>query len=230
MFSKVFLAITQREIGLTPPENTAYMALRFSSYGAGLCNIPDALPTGSILLLDDSMPVCKHNPALVAEQLTQLVDKFSPSAILLDFQNEATEESMQMVRFLLNALPCPVAATEVYARTLGCPVFLSPVPINKAPEVYLRPWLEQGAYLELAPETVQFAVTEKGCSAAPSPPTKNLPLYNKRLFCHYRTEVFPNRAVFTLGRTKQDLSDLAEEAYRLGVRGVVGLYQELSKL
>lgn len=230
MFSKVFLAITQREIGLTPSENTAYMALRFSSYGAGLSNIPDALPPGSILLLDDSMPVCKHDPALVTQQLTQLVDKFSPLAILLDFQNEATAESMQMVRFLLDALPCPVAATEVYAKAFGCPVFLSPVPTNKAPDVWLRPHLAQGVYLELAPETVQFTVTEKGCTAAPAPPSENLPLYDGRLFCHYRTEVFPDRIIFTLGRIKQDLADLAEEAYRLGVRGVVGLYQELNYL
>ncbi len=230
MFSKVFLAITQRETGLTPPENTAYMALRFSSYNNGLSNMPDTLPPGSILLLEDSMPVCKHNPALVAEQLTQLADNFSPAAILLDFQNEATEESMQMVRFLLDALPCPVAITEVYAKAFRCPVFLSPVPVNKAPEVWLRPHLAQGVYLELAPETVQFTVTEKGCTAAPAPPSENLPLYDGRLFCHYRTEVFSNRVVFTLGRTKQDLADLAEEAYRLGVRGVVGLYQELNFL
>lgn len=230
MFSKVFLAITQREIGLTPPENLAYMALRFSSYNNGLSNMPDTLPSGSILLLEDSMPVCKHDPVLVASQLTQLVDRFSLSAILLDFQSKATEESMQMVHFLLDVLPCPVAATEVYAKVFNCPVFLSPVPVNKAPDVWLRPHLAQGAYLELAPETVRFTITEKGCTATPATPTKDLPLYDGRLFCHYRTEVFPDRVVFTLGRTKQDLANLAKEAHCLGVRAVVGLYQELGRL
>ena len=61
MFSKVFLAITQQQTGLTPPENTAYMALRFSSYGAGLSNIPHTLPQGSMLLLDDST-IRSHHP------------------------------------------------------------------------------------------------------------------------------------------------------------------------
>ena len=88
MFSKVFLAQTEREMAEFLPKNLAYMALHFSPYDQGLTNAPKQLPEHSILLLDDSMQVTHHDTGLVTRQLKDLVNRFAPEAILLDFQGE----------------------------------------------------------------------------------------------------------------------------------------------
>lgn len=227
MFSKVFLAMTAGEMKASSAERVAYMALHFSPYGTGLSNPPQNLPENSILLLDDSMQIGHHDPQLVVQQLKELVSRFSVSALLLDFQKEATAESEAMVSNILQALPCPVAATAVYAKKLHCPVFLAPPPVNKPLPDYLRPWLKQGVYLEIAPDCLEFTVTEKGSSKKQLNPTQDLPFQDKRLHCHYQVEVFPDKAVFTICRNRTDLLPLVEEAEKLGVFGCVGLYAEL---
>lgn len=232
MFSKVFLAMTAREMANPLPERVAYMACHFSPYSKGLSNAPQHLPKNSLLLVDDSMPVPDHDPELVTSQLRELVEKFSPHAVLLDFQRERSDPAAEMAHTILQALPCSVAVTASYARELGCPVFLSPSPVNMALEDYLADWLKQGVYLEVAPEMRKLTVTESGCedTALPTNTDSTLPLTDERLHCHYGIEVFPDRAVFTLQRTKEDLAALVEEAYTLGVQGAVGLYQELNRL
>lgn len=230
MFSDVFLAQTEGEMARFTPAKTAYMACHFSPCGLGLSNLPKMLPKGSILLLDDSMPPNGHDPKVVEKELTELIGKLDIPAVLLDFQGEILEESFTMVRHITNALPCPVAVTEGYAKELGCPVFLPPVPVNTALENHIAPWQQQGIYLEIAPEATQFTVTEDGCTARPVDCKVDLPLVDERLHCHYNVEVFPDRAVFTLRRTKEDLRILVQEAKQLGAWGTVGLYQELSNL
>lgn len=227
MFSDVFLAQTCWEMERFPVPKTAYMACHFSSYGNGLSNLPQTLPAGSILLLDDSMPPNGHAPKAVVSQLNAVIDAYSVQAVLLDFQGELQKESMDMAGHLAKALPCPVAVTEGYAKVLGCPVFLSPTPVNMALKEYIDPWLRQGVYLELAPMATRFTVTENGSTALLIPYGEDLPLKDKRLHCHYKVEVFPDKAVFTLCRTGEDLAALAAEAKQLGVLGTVGLYQEL---
>ena len=228
MFSKVFLAQTSREMKEFCPNKTAYMALHFSPYSAGLSNVPQALPKNSLLLLDDSMPINNHRSELICDQLKQLCTQFSPSGLLLDFQSTYNAETADMASRIVQALPCPVAVTEPYARNLRCPVFLAPPPVNKSLEKYLAPWQAQGIFLEIAREQTQFTVTEKGCKICNLPNAQALPLINKACHCHYKVEIFPKQIIYTLQRTKADLADLAEEAYGLGVSGVVGLYQELS--
>lgn len=227
MFSDMFLAQTPGETGQFPVAKTAYMACHFSPHGKGLSNLPDRLPAGSILLLDDSMPPMGHDPLVVEAELKQIIGRFAITSVLLDFQGQMQQETMDMTQHLAKALPCPVAATEGYAKALGCPVFLSPTPVNMALKDYIDPWLQQGVYLEIAPETVQFTVTEDGCTSSPTHCAEELPLADERLHCHYNVEVFPDKAVFTLLRTGEDLAALAEEAKQLGVLGTVGLFQEL---
>ncbi len=227
MFSDVFLAMTLPEIKENLPNRMAYMALHFSPYDTGLSNIPGFLPQGCILLLDDSMPADMHNREVVAQQLKVLVDQFSPAAVLLDFQREASPESETMVDSILQALPCPVGATEQYASKFGCPVFLSPLPVNKPIEEHLTPWLQQGVFLELATESIATTVTRDGSRTSAIPYTDSFPLEDQKLCCHYDVEVQKGEAIFRLTRTKKDLAVLAEQAYRMGVKGVVGLYWEL---
>lgn len=227
MFSKVFLAMTARETAKYHSEKTAYMALHFSPYNKGLSNIPADLPKGSILLLDDSTPPENHEPQVVAEQLSSLIAQLSPSAVLLDFQRPRTEELEAMAASITQALPCPVAVTENYAKKLQCPVFLSPPPVNKPLRDYLQPWLAQGVYLEIAPEGLRFTVTETGSTPESISVIPGLSLEDKKLRCHYGVEVFQEKAVFTLCRYKEDLQALVEEAEQLGIFGCVGLYCEL---
>lgn len=228
MFSNVFLAQSGGELGEFSPKRMAYMALHFSAYGAGLSNIPHKLPKGSILLLDDSTPPSGHDPQAVVAQLKELARRFEPTAILLDFQRGESPEIYEMAKAIIPALDCPVAVTEFYAKKLGCPVFLSPCPVNKPLKSYLQPWLKNGIYLEIAPEQLEITITENGSHTRSVPPTeKSFSRFNKKLHCHYGVEVFKDKAVFSLQRDQSDLAELAKEAYELGVKAVVGLYQEL---
>ena len=226
MFSKVFLAITAKEMETVLPQRTAYMACHFSPGGAGLSNLPSALPKGSIVLLDDSMPVQGHDPDIVTKQLTELAAAFSVRAILLDFQRPPTEESQMMVSAILENRICQVATTAAYARA-ACPVFLPPPPPNKSLGEYLKPWKKNGVFLELCPEGMEITVTKGGSRFVSAFPTSTLPLVHDRLHCHYDVTVSPEKAVFTLFRNREDLAALAREAESLGVLGTVGLYQEL---
>lgn len=230
MFSRVFLAMTPREMEEYHPEKLAYMACHFSPYGTGLSNLPPNLPKDSVLLLDDSMPVQGHDPQVVVRQLNELVNRFSVSAVLLDFQTEKNPEGSAMVSAVLQALPCPAAVTKAYAASMQAPVFLPPPPVNIPLQRYLAPWLKQGVYLEIAPEAKQITVTAQGSQATPVPPLQSLPHKDNALHCHYNVEVSSEKAVFTIQRTKEDLDTLTQEAYRLGIRGAIGLYQELSRL
>lgn len=230
MFSHIFLGVTAGELAEFCPSKAAYMACHFSPYGTGLSNLPQSLPKGSIILLDDSTPPRGHEPKQVQEQLLQLIDRFHPEAVILDFQGEKTAEHTAMAEHLVHTLPCTVAVTEMYAGSLGCPVFLAPPPANKGLITHLGLWTKQGVYLEIAPMAVQITVTEDGCTSMPIPFPKNLPLQDTKLHCHYNIESFPKKAVFTLCRTKEDLHTLVQQAKDLGVLGCVGLYQELIRL
>lgn len=229
MFSEVFLAQTEQEMVEFLPPKLAYMALHFSPYDKGLTNVPKKLPERSILLLDDSMQIVHHDASLVAAQLNDLVERFNVQAVLLDFQGAYSSDAENMVSRILQVLLCPVAVTEPYANPLCCPVFLSPTPVNKPLSDHISSWQTQDIYLELGSEAMQFTVTEKGCNVAPIPNTYDLPLKDDRLHCHYSVAVKDDRAVFTISRTREDLAELASEAYGLGVKAVVGLYQELSR-
>lgn len=229
MESKVFLAVTEGEMAEFQPQNPAYMACRFSPYSSGLTNLPSVLPPGSLLLLEDSTPIEGHDPQVAAAQLEEIIHRFSPCALLLDFQNPVTAEGTKMVETLLQTLPCPVAVTEQYASSIGCSVFLSPPPVNKALQDHLASWQNREIFLEVTGDRQQFTVTEQGCSIAPLPAgaVYDTPRHDPKLHCHYHVEVFPGKAVFTLQRTKEDLLNMAQEALRLGVHSAVGLYQEL---
>ena len=226
MFSQVFLAVTAKELESVRPKRVAYMACHFSAGGLGLSNMPHSLPKGSILLLDDSMPVQGHDPKIVVTQLNELADRFSLQAVLLDFQRPPTEELQKMVSAVLENCSCKAAVTPTYIKE-GFAVFLPPPPPNKSLAEYLMPWKKYGVFLELASEDLQITVNKEGsrfsCISAATP----LPLADERLHCHYGVTVFPGVAVFTLSRSREDLAALSREAEDFGVLGVVGLYQEL---
>ena len=224
-------AAEMRNISDIPPR-IAWMACHFSPYGLGLSNLPQSLPPGSLLILDDCTPPCRHDPELVAEQLALCAERLECCGVLLDFQRSGCEETQKIAKHLAAALPCPVAVSECYWKELECPVFLAPVPPSMSPEEYMRPWKDREVWLELSTEGEILTLTEQGCTVTslPYPGLEENGFAEEALHCHYTVETNEKSARFTLWRTKSDVENLLENAEKQGISGAVGLYQELSRL
>ena len=225
-----FLAMTAAEIfgNHSLPPQTAWMACHFSLWGPGLTNLPQALPPGSLLLVDDSNPIRDHDPRQILDQLAACTERLACRGVVLDFQRPDREEAQALAALLVSALPCPVAVTEFYAASLTCPVFLSPVPPSEPPEAYFSPWKGREVWLELALDGEQITVTEEGSSISPLPvamPTET-DFFDNTLLCHYRQEVRETEAVFTLYRSAEDIRQLLAQTEKYGVTQAIGLYQE----
>ena len=191
--------------------------------------MPSSLPPGSLLILNDRIPICGHDPERITGQLLKAAETIPYCGLLLDFQRSGLEESFRLAEHLVSSLPCPVAVADPYAENLNCPVFLSPCPHHTPLAEYLQTWAGREIWLDLARDAQMLTLTKNGCVTLPLPPGE-LPENGHRdkpLHCHYRTETSPDSARFTLWRTKEDLEALAREAETLGVKTLVGLYQEL---
>ena len=220
-------AAEMRNISDYPP-SIAWMACHFSPYGLGLSNLPLRLPPGALLILDDCTPPCRHDPELVAEQLTLCVEKLECCGILLDFQRTGQKETQRLAKHLVSALPCPVAVSECYGAEMDCPVFLPPVPPSVPLEEHLSPWKGREIWLELSTEGETLTLTQDGCAitALPCPDLHKNGFTNETLHCHYTIETNKKAARFTLWRTKEDIHNLLQKAEKCGVTNFVGLYQQ----
>lgn len=225
------LAITAGEMATISdfPEKTAWMACHFSPYGLGLSNLPKTLPPGSWLMLDDVTPPHGHDPFLVARQLSVCVETLQCSGIVLDFQRPGSEETTQLAKHLLQALPCPVVVSDHYANDLTSPVLLPPVPPSVPLQEYLRPWQGREVWLELGFNGESITLTEVGsqCVSLPYPGQELNGFSEDTLHCHYSIETTETSASFTLWRTEEDLYQLVDEARKLSVVAFLGLHQEL---
>lgn len=228
-----YLALTAAEVkGCAQlPERMAWMACHFSPYATGLSNLPEQLPPGSILILNDRTPIHGHDPVGIAQALQTAAQDLSLYGILLDFQTRNCPELQELTDHLTQVLPCPVAVTEEYARERDCIVFLSPPPVNMPLQDHLAPWKGRTLWLEAAMLTQQFTVTKDGCQVQTlSAPPGDLPLTDKALHCHYAIQKTGRAMVFTMTRTEDDLIAHLQEAEHLGVQAAVGLYQELGNI
>ena len=228
-----YLALTAAEMACCDklPANTAWMACHFSPYATGLSNLPEQLPPGSLLILNDRTPIHGHDPERIAETLQKAVTDLQLYGILLDFQEQRQPALQALTDCLVRTLPCPVAVTEAYAGTSDCIVFLAPPPINMPLAEYLAPWNGRAVWLEAAMLTQQFTVTAAGCQVKTLPTAPDrLPLSDPELHCHYGIQKTDRAMVFTMTRTKDDLLAHLQEAERLGIQLAVGLYQELGDI
>lgn len=213
------------------PTYAAYMSCHFSSSGPGLGNLPDDLPGGAIVILDDSIPLGDQQPEYILRQLDALLSCHPDSKLLLDFQRPVTQSASHLVSQIAAGFPGRVAVSSLYGKALSCPVLLPPIPPDCRPEDYLAPWKGREIWLEAAPEALELVVAKNGCRRFSFPLPTPLPAglhYDQTLFCHYHAEVFPSQVRFTLYRTPEDLLQLLKKADSLGVTQAVGLYQELS--
>lgn len=229
----VYLAMTAAEVhGCADlPRHMAWMACHFSSYGTGLSNLPQDLPEGCLLILNDRIPVQGHDANEVAAQLAQLTENMRASGVLLDFQRPVNPQTEAIAQAVAQALPCPVAVTENYAAGLNCAVFLD------APRAY-RPllpiterWKGRELWLELSYSTGSVTVTESGSHYEPQTPFPDgLSIHREeRLHCCYCIEKEDKQVRFHFKRTPEELKSLLEEAEVVGVKKGIGLYQELKE-
>ena len=98
----LFLAMTGAEFAAagTLPKTAAWMACHFFSGDAGITNIPSSLPPGSLLILNDQIPLSGHNLGRVGEQLQQAADALDSRGVLLDFQRSHVPESKELAAYL----------------------------------------------------------------------------------------------------------------------------------
>ena len=225
-----YLAMTAAEMAGNSafPRHAAWMACHFSPSGVGLSNLPNWLPPDCLLILDDSTPIHDHDPERIASELSGCMEKFQCAGLLLDFQRPGEAQTRELTAHLCEALPSPVVVSDVYAEELDCPVFLSPVAPDETMASRLALWRGREIWLDTTMEGLEIVLTEKGAKSATLPHQKypDCGLEDRLLHCHYRISLSENSAVFTLWRTKSDISAQLEEAEALGVTAAVGLYQE----
>ena len=226
-----YLARTAAEFspGEEPSGACAWMACHFSVYGTGLSNLPETLPPGSMVILNDRIPVHGHDPELILSQLHALTERLRPECILLDFQRPSDPRTARIAAALDGFSGCPLGVSELYAEPLGCPVFLPPPPPDCPPEKWFAPWQGRELWLEAALERTVVTLTEDGAHREAleyaAPPEGCFPAPG--LFSRYRIRLTESTAQFHLYRTKEELSALLKKAGALGVTRAVGLYQQL---
>ena len=226
----LYLAQTAAEMAGNPHSGKlAWMACHFSSGGKGLSNLPEMLPAGAMLILDDSTPLDGHDPALIAAQLSEVIAGQHCESLLLDFQRPQIPGQQELAELLAASLPCPVGVSEAYARALACPVFLSPVPPDQRLSDHLTPWQGREIWLEAALDGLMLTLTESGCSVEALYDFPEDGLAEDMLHCHYTIETAADSAIFRLWRTRADLENLLKEAEALGITKAIGLWQELGR-
>jgi len=227
----LFFAISGEDIPNipTPPPPIAWMACHFSPYGAGLTDLPTRLPAGSILILDDRIPMTHHDPDLILQQLKAAVEELKCGRVLLEFLRE--DQNVPVER-MIEEIPCPVGVTPKYGKELDCALFLPPVPPHIPLAEYLAPWKDRRIWLEVAPDGSDITVTPQGTTTIPVPFPQNVTPSHKEetLCCHYTFSVQPKEARFSLFRTLDDIGSLLQQAEQTNIELAIGLFQELSPL
>jgi len=230
MVLPLYLAQTAVEMAGNPvSQYPAYMACHFSPAGPGLSNVPSFLPAGTMLILDDSNPWTSHDPDIILKQLTEIMETWRCSYLLLDFERPDCDDQQNLAKLLTEVLPFPVGVSADYARGLSCPVFLPALPPDKALDAYLAPWQGREIWLEAALEGITLTLTEAGCQVEPLWDFPEDGLTDQRLHCRYAIETVSDSAIFHLWRTWEDLNGLLEEAKSRGTIKAIGLWQELAR-
>jgi len=231
MSLRFYLAMTDAEIRSAPslPPHLAFMACHFSPYGAGLTNIPQRLPPGSILIVNDRVPVLHHDPGIILGQLKTAVQKLGVFGVLLDFQIPEQSQTAKIVKALTEGLPCPVAVSAAYGKDLTCPIFAAPAlhlrfcdfePIKKG----------RSLWLEAYEETAVYSITGEGCSAGREAKLNGESFFDDALQCRYAFSIEKDAVLFTLSRQTEEIPGYLQAAEKAGVSVAVGLYQQFSGL
>lgn len=231
MFLPIYLATTAHEFTEFKefPSTLCYLSCHFSASAGGLSNFPSKLPPGSILCVDDSTPIGNHQPNIVTRQLKELIDRFHPCGILLDFQRPDNPWAPDMIESILACTDIPVSVSHIYAKDFDCPVFLPPLPFRMTVAEYLQPWNGREIWLELGNDKEMAIITESsfGAERIDRVPDNKMQFRDSSLLCHYSTHIKQDHIAIYFHRTQQDLRQLQQQAQQLGVTKFLGLWQQL---
>ena len=229
-----YLAMTGAEFRQSDslPSKIGWMACHFSPYSTGLSNLPPALPPGSLLILNDRIPMGgRQDFALITQELAQCMEENQCCGLLLDFQRRNIPQNADLVGYLLRNLSDSVIVSAMYAGELSCPVFLPPVPPDRPVDACLAGWQGREIWLELSLCPEQLVLTRQG--AAPTfreMPVPESGFSHESLCCHYCVKSAAEGITFTLWRTPEDNEALLQKAEGLGVAGAVGLFQQWQRV
>lgn len=227
------LAMTGEEISACPqlPEKICYMACHFSPVDDDLCDLPAALPPGSLLILNDRLPLRRHDPDRIGDRLDEAMTRFSCSGLLLDFERPGIPALASLTHRLFQRFGEDLGVSSLYARETEGPVFLSPLPCATHLRDHVFPWAGRELWLDLSPSPGTLVLTPDGSHwAPPEARSPDVPVHrDPSLYCHYQIHT-KNTARFSLFRTGEDLRRMEPEAESLGIRRMIGLYQELQGL
>lgn len=222
-----YLAMTDGEIAacVRLPPRLARMGCHFSD--DGLVELPQVLPDGALLVVDDSVPMTAQDPEHTLDQLAEALEKFSCTGLLLDFQQAENAPQRELVRLLTRELTIPLAAPPAYAVE-GCRLFLPPVAADQTVEEALSPWAGKKIWLDTAPAAVRLELTKQGCTRTPLPRMAASGIFkDPGLCCRYSIEPTLNGGFqFTLYRDLCCIEAILEQAAAFGAELAVGLSQE----
>ena len=234
MTTNLYLAMTAAEIcsAVFLPSRLAWMACHFSPYSTGLSNLPEELPEGSVLMLNDITPIRGHDPNTVREQLFYALERHRCDALVLDFQRHPSEDTQTVVKYLTQAPPCPVAVSAPFAEGIPCPVLLPPCPAHVSLAEHIAPWIGRDIWLELSRGMETIEITSSGASVSSQlfSVREEAGFSEETLRCHYRCEADPGQIRFSLWRTDGDVRSLCMDGASMGIKGFLGLYQELGEI
>lgn len=227
-----YLAMTAAEFShMEQVTSPAWLSCHFSPWGAGLTNFPQTLPTGSMLILDDSTPPSTHDTLQITRQLTEQCTRLQPDCVLLDFQRPHDPKTQEIAQALVAALPCPVGVSQQYAKTLTCPVLLEcpapDIPLETAAATFAGREL----WLEIAPERRRLVLTEEGCQITREAldDLKTPCYFDSETSSDYHWHLESKQAIFHIQRDLACLKKLLLQADTLGFTRAVGLYQQLGE-
>lgn len=222
-----YLAMTDGEIAACArlPPRLARMGCHFSD--DGLVELPQVLPGGALLVVDDRVPMAAQNPEHILDQLAEALEKLSCTGLLLDFQQKENAPQRELVRLLARELTVPLAAPPAYAAE-GCRLFLPPVAADQTVEEALSPWAGKKIWLDTAPAAVRLELTKQGCTRTPLPRMAASGIFkDPGLCCRYSIEPTLNGGFqFTLYRDRCCIEAILEQAAAFGAELAVGLSQE----
>lgn len=221
----LFLAIHPEEQA-PALRHRGWMACHLTS--DGVTAPPVNFPRDAMLVVDDSTSPRHADPAAVAATVTRI----PCDGILLDFQKPDNPLTAEIAAAIREKALIKVGISEPYAKNLDCAVFLPPIPPNRPPESYLRPWQGREIWLDMAPSPTRINITESGsrqCPLSAVPRWENCHA-DEELFCHYHIQAEQNQIAFDLWRTHRDIWELLQATEAMGVTRGIGLYQELENL
>ena len=204
------------------------MACHFSLYSTGLSNLPESLPEGAMLILNDRIPMAGHDPDCILRQLSQLIEQEKISSLLLDFQRPENGEAADLIGRIIARRPCPVGVTAPYWQE-GAALFLPPIPPGVSAEEYLMPKSGGELWLEAALQCQTVTVTPRGAIFEPPAPARDETGLLAEGLCRYTVAQEAESFRFRLFDTRETLCAKLEAAASLGVSKAIGLYQELQK-